>query len=120
MRAEMLDSILTELNAVSPSVDASAILSYDGLVMATALPAGMEEDRLSAMAAAMLSLGERALAELSRGSMEQMVVKGTEGLIILHRATDDALLLVLARADVRLGITLLDIKRSTKDIKDLL
>lgn len=120
MRAELLDSILNELNAASPGIEASAIISYDGLMMATAVPAGTEEERLSAMAAAMLSLCERALSELDRGQMRQLIIDGSDGLIVLTRAGEDALLLVLTRSNARLGLTLLDIKRSIKDIKDLL
>lgn len=120
MRAEMLDSILQELNAVSPAVDASAIISFDGLVMASSISSELEEERLAAMAAAMLSLGERATSELNRGDMQQMVIKGAEGFIVLTAATDDAVLVVLTQSAARIGLTMLDIKRSVKDVKDLL
>ena len=59
MRADILNSILSELNGTSAEIEASAILSTDGLMMASMLPAGMDEDRVGAMAAAMLSLGDR-------------------------------------------------------------
>lgn len=120
MRAEMLDSVLQELNAVSPSVEASAIISFDGLVMASLIPSEMEEERLAAMAAAMLSLGDRATSELNRGDMQQMLIRGNNGFIILTQATDDAVLVVLTQPAAKVGLTLLDIKRSIKDVKDLL
>jgi len=40
-------------------IQASAIVSVDGLIIASALPSGAGEDRVAAMSAAMLSLGER-------------------------------------------------------------
>jgi len=43
MRSEMLYSILSELNGSSPDIEASAILSSDGLVMAAILPQSIEE-----------------------------------------------------------------------------
>ena len=45
MRADMLTSILSELNGSSADIEASAIVSTDGLMMAALLPAGMDEDR---------------------------------------------------------------------------
>ncbi len=53
---------LRELQASSPDIEASAIVSVDGLTIASALPQGVEEDRVSAMSAAMLSLGEKSPA----------------------------------------------------------
>ena len=55
MRADMLNSILSELNGTSADIEASGIISTDGLMMAAQLPAGLDEDRVGAMSAAMLS-----------------------------------------------------------------
>ena len=67
-RTQMMVDRLRELQASSPDIEASAIVSVDGLTIASALPQGVEEDRVSAMSAAMLSLGERIAGELGRGS----------------------------------------------------
>ena len=74
---------LRELQASSPDIEASAIVSVDGLSIASALPQGVEEDRVSAMSAAMLSLGERIANELGRGSLEQVYIKGEKGYVVL-------------------------------------
>ena len=70
MRSEMLNSILSDLNGSTADIEASAVLSTDGLMMAAVLPAGMDEDRVGAMSAAMLSLGDRTAEELGRGALE--------------------------------------------------
>ena len=75
MRADMLTSILSELNGSTADIEASAVISTDGLMMASLLPAGMDEDRVGAMSAAMLSLGDRTAKELARGALEQVLVK---------------------------------------------
>ncbi len=116
----MLNSILKELNSLSPSIEASAIVSLDGLVMASHFPANVDEDRLAAMSAAMLSLAERAASELDRGDVQQIFVRGTKGYIILTHAGDDAVLTVTTASDAKLGLVLLDVKRSVKDVIDLL
>ena len=65
--------------------------------MASSMPANIEEDRVSAMSAAMLSLGERIASELGRGSLDQVYVKGQHGYVILMSVGDEAVLTVLAR-----------------------
>jgi predicted regulator of Ras-like GTPase activity (Roadblock/LC7/MglB family) len=62
---------LREMQAASPEIEASAVVSVDGLIMASALPNEVEEDRVSAMSAAMLSLGERIAGELGRGGLQK-------------------------------------------------
>jgi predicted regulator of Ras-like GTPase activity (Roadblock/LC7/MglB family) len=75
-RTELMVSRLRDLQASTPDIEASAVVSVDGLIMASALPADVEEDRVSAMSAAMLSLGERIASELGRGLLEQVYRRG--------------------------------------------
>jgi hypothetical protein len=60
-------------------IEAAAVVSFDGLPMASALPAGMDEDRVAAMSAALLSLGERAAQGLGRGELSQVYIEGETG-----------------------------------------
>ena len=99
---------LRAMQAASPDIEASAVVSVDGLIMASALPADVEEDRVSAMSAAMLSLGERISGELGRGSLEQVYIKGGKGAIVLTAVGEEAVLTALARQDAKLGLIFLD------------
>ena len=56
-RAGRLAAALDEFVRSSPDVEAAAVVSFDGLPMASALPEDLEEDRVGAMSAALLSLG---------------------------------------------------------------
>ena len=103
-----------------PEVQAAALISLDGLIMASALPEGMSEDRISAMSAAMLSLGERIAAELGRGSLEQVYIKGLQGYVILMSVGEEAVLTGLAQEQAKLGLIFLDMRRATEDLKKLL
>lgn len=67
MRNNQLQQILNDLNGSTADIEASALISTDGLMMASALPQGMDEDRVGAMTAALLSLGDRAAKELAVG-----------------------------------------------------
>jgi predicted regulator of Ras-like GTPase activity (Roadblock/LC7/MglB family) len=110
---------LRAMQAASPDVEASAVVSVDGLIMASALPAEVEEDRVSAMSAAMLSLGERIATELGRGSLEQVYIKGTKGFIILTAVGDEAVLTALARQEAKLGLIFLEMRRAAEDLLKL-
>jgi len=111
---------LRDLQASSTDVEASAIVSVDGLTMASALPPEIEEDRVSAMSAAMLSLGERIATELGRGKLDQVYIKGQTGYVILMSIASDAVLTVLARDQAKLGLLFLDMRRAAEDLEKLL
>ena len=118
-RTEQLVERLRDLQASSGDVEAAAIVSVDGLSIASSLPAGVEEDRVSAMSAAMLSLGERISGELGRGALQQVYVKGENGYVILTAVGEEAVLTVLARKDAKLGLIFLDVTRTVGDLKQL-
>ncbi len=111
---------LRDLQASSTDVEASAVVSVDGLTMASALPPDVEEDRVSAMSAAMISLGERIAAELGRGTLDQVYIKGQTGYVILMSIARDAVLTVLARDKAKLGLLFLDMRRAAEDLNKLL
>ena len=119
-RTQQLVGRLRELQASSPDIEASVIVSVDGLSMASALPPGMEEDRVSAMSAAMLSLGERIASELKRGSLEQVYIRGEKGYAILLSIGREAVLTALTRTEAKLGLILLDMRRATEDLAKLI
>lgn len=119
-RIERLMHRLRLLKSSSPGVEASAVVSVDGLTIASDLPSNVEEDRVSAMTAAMLSLGERIAMELQRGSPEQVYIRGDNGFVVLMAVGEDAVLTVLARHETKLGLLFLDMRRAAKDLGVLL
>ncbi|MEM6527852.1 MAG: roadblock/LC7 domain-containing protein [Chloroflexota bacterium] len=118
-RTEIMVDRLRELQSTTPEIEASAVVSVDGLIMASSLPAGVEEDRVSAMSAAMLSLGERIATELGRGALDQAYVRGTGGYVILMSVGDEAVLTALVREGARLGLIFLDMQRAARDLAEL-
>jgi uncharacterized protein len=118
-RTEQLMEKLRDLQASSGDVEAAAIVSVDGLSMASMLPSGIEEDRVSAMSAAMLSLGERIASELDRGELDQVNVKGQNGYVILTSIGEEAVLTVIARKDAKLGLILLDVTRAVDALEKM-
>jgi predicted regulator of Ras-like GTPase activity (Roadblock/LC7/MglB family) len=120
MRSELISAVLTELNGTSADIEASGIISTDGLMMASVLPAGLDEDRVGAMSAAMLSLGDRTSNELARGDLEQVLIKGENGYVLMTYAGDEAVLTVLAKPNAKLGLIFLDVKRAAETVANLI
>jgi len=118
-RADQMVERLRTMQAAAPDIEASAIVSVDGLIMASALQQGVEEDRVSAMSAAMLSLGERISTELGRAGLEQVYIKGNAGSIVLTSVGDEAVLTALARHEAKLGLIFLEMRRAAEDLVKL-
>jgi uncharacterized protein len=108
------------LQASSPDVEASAVVSIDGLIIASALKTEMSEDRVAAMSAAMLSLGEQISKEMGRGSLEQVHIKGNDGYVILIAIGEKAVLTSLVNLQAKLGVLFLELRRAADDLDVIL
>ena len=118
-RTELMADRLRDLQATTPEIEASAVVSVDGLTIASSMPVNIEEDRVSAMSAAMLSLGERIASELGRGNLSEVQIKGEKGFVILQSLGTEAVLTVLAREGAKMGLVLLDMRRAVDDLTKL-
>ncbi len=119
-RTEEMVMRLRNLQASTADIEASAVVSVDGLIMASALPRDVEEDRVSAMSAAMLSLGERIAIELGRGTLDQVFIRGEQGYVLLMSVGTEAVLTALARKEAKLGLVLLDMRRTAAELSRLI
>jgi len=119
-REERLETSLNALMIRSTDIQAAALVSMDGFVMASALPEGMQEDRVGAMSAAILGLGERAAAELGRGHLTQVFIEGEGGYVILISAGERGVLTALTLADSKVGLVLYDMKAAAAEMAAIL
>ena len=119
-RVESLNRILRELQSGTPDIEASALISDDGLMIASALPQHVEEMRVAGMSSTLLSLGGRAATELERGELKQVLIRGDKGYTVMVRAAQGTMLLVLTSADAKLGLIFLDMSRAVTQIADVL
>jgi len=119
-REQQLVATLDKFMRMSDDVEAAALVSLDGFTMASALPEGMHEDRVGAMSAAILGLGERAAVELGRGKLSQVFIEGDTGYVLLMAAGDRAVLTALANLDAKLGLLLYDMRDVADGIAGIL
>jgi uncharacterized protein len=119
-RSGQLDRVLADLLGRAPEVEAAAVVSFDGLPMASALPAGMDEDRVAAMSAALLSLGERAAQGLGRGDLSQVYVEGQSGTVFLVSADDEAVLVAVGARGAKVGLVLFEVRQAAERVAQVL
>ena len=119
-RAVRLDRAIRDLLTQTAEIEAAAVVSFDGLPMASALPAGMDEDRVAAMSAALLSLGERATVGLGRGELNQVFIEGEEGTVFLVSAENEAVLVAVAAKGAKTGMMLYEVKRTAATVAAVL
>lgn len=119
-RVENLNKVLRNLQSGSPDVEASALISEDGLMIASALPQDIDETRVAGMSATLLSLGTRAATELRRGEVKEVIVRGDHGYAVMLAAGRGVLLLTLANENAKLGLIFFDMREAINQIKRIL
>ncbi|MBI4750105.1 MAG: roadblock/LC7 domain-containing protein [Acidobacteria bacterium] len=119
-RTDELNKILRALQSSTPDIEAASIMTDDGLVIASALPQHIEEIRVAGISATILSLGSRATAELERGQLEQVLIRGANGYIVMAAASQGTLLMVMTTREAKLGLIFLDMSRAIQEIKKVL
>ena len=115
-----LDAILNQFERNIPHVQATAVVSTDGLVIASRLPKDTEEDRIGAMGAAILSISSRSGDELDRGEMIRVLIEGTNGYILIRSIGEYAILVALVEKEVRLGMLFYECKKCIGKLKEIL
>lgn len=119
-RTEELNQVLYNLQASSGDIEACAIVSEDGLIIASSLPHSVEETHVAAMSAAMISMGSRTAMELNRGGLKRLFVEGENGYVVIMHAGPHAVLLAMARKEAKLGLIFLDLSRAAEKAKGIL
>jgi len=116
---ERLRAILNELHVESKDVQVSMVVTRDGLTMAV-VGGVVDPDKVGAMCSDLLSLCRSAALELQRGDVEHVLMKASQGYMLLTPAGDQTMLAVMARPDVNLGMLLIDTRRAAGAIPDAL
>lgn len=118
VRKKTLRSILRTLNTFSADIEASATITTDGIMLASVLGNGTDQDRFGAMCASLLALADRAAQEIARGTLKQVLVEGEKGVMLLVYAGVDAVLAVAARPTVNLGMVFIEARKTASRIEE--
>ncbi|MGF1487719.1 MAG: roadblock/LC7 domain-containing protein [Prochloraceae cyanobacterium] len=120
IQAAAITNTLENFVRQTPDVQGALLVSSDGLPISSVIPTSLDEERTSAMSAAMLSMGDRIARDLSRGTVDRILVEGSKGYSILVGCTEEIILLVLASQEAKKGILFLSIKGLVQQLFPLL
>lgn len=111
-------ALIDDLRVARPEVEAAAVLSPQGLAHVASVRPGLDVDvdRLGAMSAAVLALADRTAQALLRGELEQVMIKGSAGYVLMTPAGADAVLTVLCAPDAPLGIVFHDVRFTARSL----
>ncbi|MEM1884402.1 MAG: roadblock/LC7 domain-containing protein [Candidatus Jordarchaeales archaeon] len=119
-KSEEIENVLRKLLEEVPQIEGAAVVSVEGLPIASSLPPEIDDVRLAAITAAILSLGERAVQEFEKGFVDEVYVRGSEGYILVMGAGPNAVLTVSASKDANLGVVRLYMKRAAEKLAELI
>jgi len=108
------------MEATNNDIQGSAVVSIQGLPICSVLSRNVNDGIVSAMSAAILSVSERAVEELARGDLKRILIEGGDGIIILSKAGQNAILCTLAKPKAALGMVFLNIQSVSQKIANLL
>lgn len=118
--AKRLQDLLRQMESTTPGIEASAIVTAQGLPIVAAMPQTINEAIVAAMTAALLGVAERALSEIPRGGLQQVTIEAENGYIILKGAGPNAILTSLVKKSANLGMVFLVMKRYSKEVASIL
>ncbi len=116
---QILESFVSKL----PAIDFASVVSLEGLPISSfpaSLPGDLDDVRIAAMTAAILSLGERAVMETGKGEMTRILVEGKDGYLISVQTGTKAVLTASANRSVKLGLIFLDMKQAAQKVGEIL
>ncbi|MCK4589860.1 MAG: roadblock/LC7 domain-containing protein [Nanoarchaeota archaeon] len=118
-KKDQLVEILQTLKKIG-EVLGSSIISRDGLTIASDLSQDIDEETFAAMSAAMQGAAETAVSELKQGNLRQIIVDAQKGKIITLSAGERAILVILAKSKINLGLVLLEMSKASGKISGVL
>ena len=114
-----LRPVLRQLNSLSTDIEASAVMTTDGLPLASVLDEEVDPDRFGAMCASLLALAETTAREVDRGELRQVLIEGTKGSMLVVHIGSKAVLAVAATPTVNLGMVFLEAKKAAREIANI-
>lgn len=118
-KKEALDKILKELKESTRDIEASIIARVDGLIIESELMKNIDERGMAAMTAAIVGTAQTASRELKQGKFNQVIIESEDGKMISINAGELAILTCLVKPKANLGLILLEMKRASKKIADV-
>jgi len=111
---------LRGLRTSTPEIVGAVVVTMDGFVVSSVVPAEVDDELIGGMSAALLGVGERIAHDLMRAQMEQTYIRSPKGYVIINAISDDSALVLLVTREAKLGLIFLEIKRAVGELERLI
>lgn len=111
-----LRPVIRRLQSKLSDVQGVAVVTGDGLPLATVLDNGADPARFGAMCASLLALAAQAAKEIDRGRLRQVLIEGDDGAMLIVRAGEEAVLAVAAGQSINTGRLFLEARKVAEDV----
>ena len=119
-REQLMLQMLKELRAESSGVEAAVLISSDAMPLASDMSDSIPEEVICATASALISAGEKVARDLSRGSIDQIYLRGDDGDMVVVKVNDYAELVCTVDCRAKMGITLMEVARCAQKLSEVI
>jgi len=118
-KAELYHLALEQLEDSTGDILSSALVTDDGLVMASTTSGEINKETFAAYCAAAFKRAGETMEELSGENIDTLLFESKNHRVVTVRVGEHALLVVLTGMNVQMGLVLINIQRTAQKIKEL-
>jgi predicted regulator of Ras-like GTPase activity (Roadblock/LC7/MglB family) len=118
MPFDQVNPVLSDLRRAG-GIRAAAVVSREGILIASDLPPEVHAETFAAMAAIMLGAAETAALEMNEATPDRLIVETDEGRLVVAGAGERMMLVTLTDARTGLGHIIIEMNRAVTRIKEL-
>ncbi len=118
-KSEQLTNILKEIELIG-GIQASSIVSKDGLMMVSDCTGNVDAKLIGAMVAMLIRSANHVVEELKKGGVEYLLLHTELGDILIMNVCSSAILCVITDKYENVGLTIVGMKKASVDIKNIL
>ena len=108
-----INSILNDFLINSKSTSALIINGKGKLITSLHID---YQDSVAVMSAAILSMSEKFLTDLDKGSLKQLYLKSTDGVVIGNKITNSNFVIIFSKAGSNLGLLMRTVDELSSDL----
>jgi len=118
-KAELYLKALSELENSTGDIISTAIVTHDGLIMASTKSDIMHRETFAAYGAATFKRADETIEELTGDNVDTLLYESKTNRVVTVRAGEYALLIVLTGKNVQMGMVLMNAQNTALKIKEL-
>ena len=119
-KKDKLDGILRNMELKADGIQGSAIVTRDGLIVASRLPSGVDLNAFGGFSASFFGATETAVYELKKVRLYDAYIESDEGKVIAVEGGEYVFLVTLVKLDANTGLVLMYMKKAAKDIMKIM